>query len=144
MMNRLFFVVMSVAALFANEAKSGDREAVQLSATGDVAAQRKVIEAKLAQPEYVELSKEGRAELDRHFATLESSPGDAQAVAGVNVVLKKAFSDSRLTCTFEQALGSNMKKRQCMTVAARKRVYDITQQTLQGREHNDSVHIQGN
>lgn len=144
MVKGLIFVAMFSAGLVAQGAEAADRQAVQLSGSGDFAAQRQMIEAKLAQPEYVELSKEGRAELERHFAALESKPDDAAAVAGVNTVLKKAFADSRLVCTFEQALGSNMKKRQCMTAAARKRVYDTTQQTLQGRDRNDSVHIQGN
>jgi len=144
MMKRLVFVLMLSAGLIAQEAESADREPVQLSATGDITGQRKLIETKLSQPEYVELDKEGRAELDRHFAALESNPGDAQAIAGANAVLKKVFADSRMVCTYEQALGSNMKKRQCMTAAARKRTYETTQQTLMGRDSNDSVHIQGN
>lgn len=144
MMKSFGFSLMLFAGLSVHMAEAADREPVQLSAAGDIAAQRMLIEAKLAQPEYVELSKDGRAELNRHFAALESNPGDAKAVAGVNAVLKKAFADSRLVCTFEQPLGSNMKKRQCMTAAARKRTYDTTQQTLMGRDSNDSVHIQGN
>src|SRR5574343_503073 len=111
MVKGLIFVAMFSAGLVAQGAEAADRQAVQLSGSGD-------------------------------FAALESKPDDAAAVAGVNTVLKKAFADSRLVCTFEQALGSNMKKRQCMTAAARKRVYDTTQQTLQGRDRNDSVHIQ--
>lgn len=144
MMKSPELILMLSAGLIGGTVEAVDREPVQLSAAGDVSSQRELIEAKLVQPEYVELGKDGRAELNRHFAALESNPGDAEAAAGVNAILKKAFADSRLVCTFEQTLGSNMKKRQCMTAAARKRTYDTTQQTLMGRDSNDSVHIQGN
>ena len=39
----------------------------------------------------------------------------------VNKLLRKVFRDSRLICTKEAALGSNMMKRVCKTAAARSR-----------------------
>ena len=43
----------------------------------------------------------------------------------VNKILVKAFRDSKLVCTKEAALGSNMLKRLCKTAAARKRDSDF-------------------
>ena len=43
----------------------------------------------------------------------------------VNKLLVKAFRDSKLVCTKEAALGSNMLKRLCKTSAARKRDSDF-------------------
>ena len=43
----------------------------------------------------------------------------------VNKLLVKAFRDSKLVCTKEAALGSNMLKRLCKTAAARKRDADF-------------------
>jgi hypothetical protein len=44
----------------------------------------------------------------------------------VNRLLAKAFRDSRLVCTKEAAIGSNMLKRVCKTAAARGRDNDIS------------------
>ena len=43
----------------------------------------------------------------------------------VNRLLAKAFRDSRLVCTKEAPIGSNMLKRVCKTAAARARDNDI-------------------
>ena len=43
----------------------------------------------------------------------------------VNKLLVKAFRDSKLVCTKEAAIGSNMLKRLCKTAAARKRDADF-------------------
>lgn len=124
-----------------------DAEAIQLSlASGNVSMQRQQIEAKLGQVEYTELTKENRTALNEQFALLvgESVPSDAAKAAEIriNSILKQTFADSKLVCTYEKPLGSNMKKRNCMTVAARKRSYDATQRTLQGQK-GDSAHAPG-
>jgi hypothetical protein len=128
-----------IAALFicahSDLAASRDTSAVQLSvAAGNVAQQRIDIERKLTQVEYTELDKDSRIALNQALDSLESGQlaGSDSLVAEnkVNGILTKAFNDSKMVCTFEQPLGSNMKKRTCMTAAAKKKAYDNTRKTL--------------
>jgi hypothetical protein len=146
-MKHLFLFSALLASSLAYAGTSLDGEAIQLSvAAGNVPAQRQQIEAKLTQVEYSELSKDNRVALSEQFALLESSaaagPGAKAAEDRINGILQQTFADSKLVCSYEKALGSNMKKRNCMTVAARKRSYDATQRTLQNQK-GDSAHAPG-
>lgn len=134
-MKRLLLLSALLVSSLAYAGKSLDTQAVQLSlAAGNIPQQRQQIEAKLSQVEYSELTSENRQVLNAQFALLESSaagPEAKQAEARINGVLQQAFADSKLVCTYDYALGSNMKKRTCMTAAAKKRNYDVTQRNLQ-------------
>ncbi|MFZ9310786.1 MAG: hypothetical protein ACO24O_04710 [Arenimonas sp.] len=135
-MKRLFLLSAVLVSSLAYASKDLDREAVQVSvAAGNIPQQRQQVEAKLTQVEYVELTKESRAILDAQFDLLEASPLTAdQGLAAqnrINGILKQAFADSKLVCNYEQTLGSNMKKRTCLTMAAKKRNYDRTQRNLE-------------
>jgi len=146
-MKRLLVLSAVLLSSLAYAGTTLDTEAIQLSlASGNVSMQRQQIEAKLGQVEYTELTKENRTALNEQFASLvgESVPSDAAKAAEIriNSILKQTFADSKLVCTYEKPLGSNMKKRNCMTVAARKRSYDATQRTLQGQK-GDTVHVSG-
>lgn len=135
-MKRLFLLSAVLVSSLAYASKDLDREAVQVSvAAGNIPQQRQQVEAKLTQVEYVELTKENRATLEAQFDILEASPLPADkglaAQNQINGILKQTFADSKLVCTFEQPLGSNMKKRTCITAAAKKRNYDRTQRNLE-------------
>lgn len=134
-MKRLFILSAVFLSSLVHAGKSLDSEAVQLSvAAGNIPQQRQQIEAKLTQVEYTELGNENRAALNEQFTLLEASPLPAdQALAAqnrINGILKQAFADSKLVCTYEQPVGSNMKKRSCVTAAAKKRNFDSTQRNL--------------
>jgi len=146
-MKHLFLLSALLASSVAYAGTSLDGEAIQLSvAAGNVAAQRQQIEAKLTQVEYTELSKDNRVALNEQFALLESSAATGASAKlsedRINGILQQTFADSKIVCTYEKPLGSNMKKRSCMTVAARKRSYDATQRTLQNQK-GDSAHVPG-
>lgn len=133
-MNRLLLLSFILLSSTAYAGKSLDTEAVQLSvAAGNIPQQRQQIETKLGQVEYSELTKESRVELNAQFAALDALPAGSQdalsAETRINAILKKAFADSKLVCTFETPLGSNRKQRTCMTVAAKTRFYNNTQRS---------------
>ncbi|MFY8061017.1 MAG: hypothetical protein ACOVMK_05685 [Arenimonas sp.] len=133
-MNRLLLLSFFLISSTAYAGKTLDSEAIQLSvAAGNIPQQRQQIEAKLAQVEYSELTKESRNELNAQFSALDGLPAGSQemlsAESRINAILKKAFSDSKLVCTFETPLGSNKKQRTCMTVAAKTRYYNNTQRS---------------
>ena len=146
-MKRLVLLSTLLVSSLAYAGTTLDAEAIQLSlASGNDSMQRQQIEAKLGQLEYTELTKENRAALNEKFALLDgaSVPSDAAKAAEtrINSILKQTFAEIKAVCTYDKPLGSNMKKRSCMTVAARKRSYDATQRTLQGQK-GDSAHVSG-
>jgi hypothetical protein len=133
-MNRLLLLSFFLISSTAYAGKTLDSEAIQLSvAAGNIPQQRQQIETKLGQIEYSELTKESRNELNAQFSALETFPAGLQEVLSaetrINAILKKAFADSKLVCTFETPLGSNKKQRTCMTVAAKTRFYNNTQRS---------------
>ncbi len=135
-MKILFFTSLLLMGSVACAGTPLDKQAIQLSvAAGNIPQQRLDINQKLTQQEYAELKAADRAVLNQELDSLESNAlaGDDAVAAQnkVNGILAQAFADSKLVCTYEQALGSNMKKRQCMTVAAKKKSYDNTQKTLE-------------
>lgn len=126
--------------------KDLDTQAYQISAFNSVtiAEQVAVAKQKITQIEYVELDDASRtkllAELDVLKGSGLSENDRTESQKRANTLLSKAFADSKLVCTFEKPLGSNMKKRTCMTAGAKKRSFDATQRTIQGQKSN-SVHV---
>lgn len=145
MKSLLLASALFLVASTANAGKALDTEAVQFNfAAGNFSQQKQHIDSKLAGIEYAETSKESRATLNSQFAMLES--GSVSAEQGlkiqdtINAVLKQSFADSKLVCTFETPPGTNMKKRTCITAAARKRSFERTQRDLAG-QHQQSSHV---
>jgi hypothetical protein len=98
--------------------------------------------------DYVEITQENRTKLveamNRLALTFEDgktfsaiSSSEKQQVMSdqelVNLALDQARKDSRLECRREKTLGTNLPTRICLTVAARKRQYQITQDNSSGR-----------
>ena len=134
-MKKIVLIAVLLLASHTAVAASKETSPVQLSlAAGNISQQRLDINQKLTQVEYVELTNDNRLVLNQTLDSLESGQlagSDALAAQEkVNGILTKAFNDSKMVCTFEQPLGSNMKKRTCMTAAAKKKAYDNSRQTL--------------
>jgi hypothetical protein len=135
-MKYIFLVValLSSAGVFAGTAL--DKQAYQLSFSSDtIPVQREIIEKKISQVEYTELSSENRKSLLthlEHLASAQLTESDALTLQkSVNDILLKAFSDSKIICKYESPLGTNMRIRSCMTLAAKNRAYEKTQLDLQ-------------
>jgi hypothetical protein len=60
----------------------------------------------------------------------------------INDALSRAAKDSRLVCTKEHVLGSNLTKRVCQTYAARKLARERLQDTLAGKESNIQTSVE--
>ncbi len=123
-----------------------DKQAFQFSEfNGDIAAQVNVARAKIDQVEYKEMSSNSRQSLTDYFAVLQDAASSKQqaseAQANANTILAKAFSDSKLVCSYETQMGTNMKKRVCLTAAAKKRIYERTQTDLENRPVRDVAKI---
>jgi hypothetical protein len=135
-MKRILFVSILIFSPFAYAGKDLDSAAVQLSvASGNVTQQRQTIESKLTQIEYTELTPANRNVLTNRFIDLESGAVKGEdalaAEKQINEILAKTFADSKISCTYETPLGTNMKKRVCMTAAARQRTFEATQREIQ-------------
>lgn len=129
----LFALTLSLFLSFAALAASS-KEALQLNiAAGNVPGQIQAIQSAVNEPQYSELTAENKSTLNSQLAALQQgqldSVGAAEAQNQINAILKQAFADSRMVCTFEKPLGSNMKQRNCMTVAAKKKQHQNTQNT---------------
>jgi hypothetical protein len=99
---------------------------VQLDiAKGDITAQRNTIDKAIVSEEYVEFVPAERAELATLLIEIGENPSAADQnllkQKRANEILAKAFADSRMICRQVKEVGSNMSKRSCMTVAAKRR-----------------------
>ena len=132
---RSFFFALPLALLFTSSAFAGSaKEPVQLNiAAGNVPGQVQMIQKVIQEPEYVEMTAADKSNLNSQLAALQQGQLDSVATSEaqeqVNAILKKAFADSRIVCVFEKPLGSNLKKRTCTTVAAKKKQHQNTQNT---------------
>ena len=127
-----FFAFLLLSNSLGSIAASNDKQAIQLSiAAGNVSQQRLEINQKLSLSAYAELSQENRVELNQLLDSLldDSLLGNVAIIKQdkVNKILKQSFADSKLSCKLVAELGSNMKKKVCQTVAAKRRAYDRTQ-----------------
>ena len=126
---------LPLALLFSFTALAdSDKTPVQLDiASGNVPGQIQTIQKAIHEPRYSEMSADDKSALNQQLAALQQgqldSVGTAKAQEQVNSILSKAYADSRMVCTMEKPLGSNLKKRTCKTVAAKKKQHQNTQST---------------
>lgn len=92
---------------------------------GDLASQRVAITKAINGDDYSEFGAAERTELSKLLDAIEQNPSaSAQNLtnqARANELLSTAFADSKLVCRQVKEIGSNMAKRSCMTVAAKRR-----------------------
>lgn len=99
---------------------------VQLKLAGnDLPGQRAAILSAIDTKEYTELSAKDREELVGLLQSVDgasvSSDGALATERRVNEILGRAFADSKLYCRQVKEVGSNMSKRSCMTMGAKRR-----------------------
>ena len=99
---------------------------VQLDiAKGDITAQRNTIDKAIVSDDYVEFVPAERAELTTILLEIGENPTATDQnllkQKRANEILVKAHTDSRMICRQVKEVGSNMSKRSCMTVAAKRR-----------------------
>lgn len=137
-MKTSIYVLILFCACVGNALQAADKTAVQLNvADGDIAEQVDLIMKEIEKTQYSELSKKNREVLIDNLAEIESGSLDdasiATAQAEVNKILTKAFSDSKLICTYYQVLGTRQRQKACMTVAEKKAAQNETQRDI---KHN--------
>jgi hypothetical protein len=92
---------------------------------GDLASQRVAITKAINGDDYSEFGAAERTELSKLLDAIEQNPSaSAQNLTNqvrANELLSTAFADSKLVCRQVKEIGSNMAKRSCMTVAAKRR-----------------------
>ena len=92
---------------------------------GNLTAQRADIMKAIGGNEYSELTDADRRELYKLLDAIEQNPSAAeQNLANqkrANDILAAGHADSRMICRQVKEIGSNMSKRSCMTVAAKRR-----------------------
>jgi hypothetical protein len=138
-MRSLIFAIGSV--FFAASALAADALQIDVSQPTLSAQQESILKAINNDAKYSEMTPADRTVVQSALSEiLETLAGgknigslDSQSrqklesnQAEVNRLLAKAFSDSRLVCTKEAPIGSNMMKRVCKTAAARNRDNDIS------------------
>ncbi len=99
-----------------------------------------VLNAVNTNPKYSEITQADRASIEASLLKISEILANGKSVASldapsreniklnqesVNKLLDKAFGDSKMVCTKEAAIGTNMIKRLCKTAAARKRDSDF-------------------
>ena len=92
---------------------------------GDLASQRVAITKAINGNDYSEFGAAERTELSKLLDAIEQNPSASAQNLGnqvrANELLSTAFADSKLVCRQVKEIGSNMAKRSCMTVAAKRR-----------------------
>lgn len=139
------WVVLAVA--FACGGASAKEAPLLDISKGDFEAQRSVIEkAVVSGDEYREISPGDRKQVleglirigellggadSDELTSLNEARNAAFALqATINESLARAATDSRLVCTREHVIGSNRPKTICLTVAAKRRAFERTQERL--------------
>jgi hypothetical protein len=145
-MKKMLFIGLLLMSASASAGTELDKQAFQFSSfNGDVSSQVSVARSKIDQIEYKEISVADRQTLLANLDLLQnpavSKQQSSEAQASANAIFAKAYADSKLTCTYEKPMGSNMKKRVCVTAAAKKRMYDKTQKDLENRRVSDVAKI---
>jgi hypothetical protein len=131
-MKFLFFALLLINTSITEASTVKDKQPIQFSlSAGNLSQQRLNINQKLQQPEYSELTQQNRIELNNllDFSVSEELTSNQAVVRQdkINNILRQAFAESKLICVFEKELGSNMKKKQCQTMAAKRRAFENTQ-----------------
>ncbi len=92
---------------------------------GDITGQRAAIMKAISGSEYSELADANRLEIYSQLDAIEQNPTAAErnlaSQKRANDILATGYADSRLICRQVKEIGSNMSKRSCMTVAAKRR-----------------------
>lgn len=145
-MKSKLLLILILASGTATAGQDLDKQAFQFSTfNGDLAGQVNIARGKLDQIEYKEMSADSRQRLMDYFNVLKDPASSKQQASeaqdNANTILANAFSDSKLVCTIEKPMGSNLSKRICLTAAAKKRIYDKTQNNLQNRPVQDVAKI---
>lgn len=135
-------VLVYVIGCFLFSASAIAADAIQIDvAKADVRSQKTLVISTINGDEkYSEMTQESRADVMSRLDRISEMLPDGHTIAAldaekqravasdqeaINKLLAKAFRDSRLVCTREIVLGSNMLKRICKTAAARSRDNDI-------------------
>jgi hypothetical protein len=118
-------VVLGILLMAATSQVSANTP-VQLDiAKGDVPVQRNTIDKAIVSEDYVEFVPAERAELSTLLIEIGENPTATDQnllkQKRANEILVKAYTDSRMICRQVKEVGSNMSKRSCMTVAAKRR-----------------------
>jgi hypothetical protein len=119
------FVFASLLLLSATVSAAADAP-VQLDLSkGDLASQRVAITKAINGNDYSEFGSDERTELSKLLDSIEQNPtASEQNLASqkrANAILSTAYSDSKQICRQVKEIGSNMSKRSCMTMAAKRR-----------------------
>lgn len=137
-MRSLIFVICSVFS--AGSALAAEAIQLDLSRSPIGVQQQLVLKTINDDSKYSEMTKNDRATVEAALLEISEILAGGKSVASldaqskqkvdihqdeVNRLLAKAFRDSRLVCTKEAPLGSNMMKRVCKTAAARARDNDV-------------------
>ncbi len=131
-MKFFFFAILLINTSVIHATSVSDKQPIQFSlSVGNLSQQRLNINQKLQQPEYSELNQQNLIELNKSLDLLINQELTSNEVMTrqdqVNSILKQTFADSKLICRFENEIGSNMKKKQCQTMAAKRRAFEKTQ-----------------
>lgn len=154
---RFSYIVMA-AALAVSPVTFAD-DALQLDLAAKPFGEQKaaVLQSISGDEKYSEITHDKRAEIIKALeristllkadASLSSvDDGNREQVLAdqefINGALDEAKRDSRLVCSKETVIGSNMAKRVCRTVAAQKRMYSKTQDEHSGKEQSMQVNTQ--
>lgn len=137
-MRSMFFVASLM--FFSAPTLASDALQIDLSKPTIVQQQQLVIKAINEDIQYSEMKQTDRAAVQASLLEILQALDGGKNVAmldldsrreielkqqTVNNLLAQAFRDSKLVCTKEAPIGSNMMKRVCKTTAARKRDNDI-------------------
>jgi hypothetical protein len=136
-MRALFFVIGVI--LFSAPTLASEAIQIDLSKPTIAEQQRLVIKTISDDPKYSEMQKTDRDTVQATLLEISDALVGGKSLASLNLesrreielkqqtvnnLLAKAFRDSKMVCTKEAVIGSNMLKRLCKTAAARKRDND--------------------
>lgn len=133
-------------------------DAIQLDlAAKPFGPQKEAVVKAVADEKYSEITLEKRTKVtealgrisavlagDKPFSSVDA--GSRQQLLAdqqlINTALVDAKRDSRMVCTKEYTIGSNMPKRVCITAAEQKRQYEQAQQALKANDKSMQVNFQ--
>ncbi len=128
------------------QAKPDKDAEVKLDANLPVAAQVSAIEKAIDSEDYSEIAREDKTNLQQALGRIQTRLGDQERVDQldpqgraeilkdqdvVNTILARAWSDSRMVCSRERTVGSNMAKRVCTTAAQRRRIDEASRRSFE-------------
>lgn len=142
---RFFLMVALFVVFFSESVFANDTLQLDLMNKPFPAQKIAVLQAINKDVDYVEITTEKRTEVSVALDSIDSLLGHGKSFSSldasiqkqaldkqsrINDALVQARKDSRLVCSKESTLGSNIPKRVCRTAAARRRWYDALQDEL--------------